>query len=648
MPYTPPSRSPSSLRSVSPVKSSSAAYAGLANGPIPQPTKDPLYTTQPPRTLHTKRYHHHRRSSGPTSPPRIPIHVSAFPSHLDRTAPKQDRQRRNSQSSNSSDDDDTIAESPPQTRHLPNLKELQDALKELPQHKIPSPPGSPDHRYQQVSKKDNLTLNNAEFVSYDSATSDGEQSSSTSPPEDTIEFPRMVRKKSGEIVKPSLKSPLLRRRPQSLPSTPVYPKAVHFDAQLEQVRHFNHAEKPLAVSTNTSPSEEFTANGFPFEKDYTDKSTEKQYQIELPNFPTGDLARQDATVRVESVHLSSTGRNLIGKVLVKNVAFEKWVAVRFTFDHWQTVSEVSGTYDATDSNKIAGYDRFTFSIKLQDFTNLENRQMYFCVRYNVTDHEFWDNNLGLNYQVEFRKRPNYLLRRASHPPETNGLPRVGDEGITDDFDIEISPETFAKNLAQQITSPRSALLANLGESPPMVKKAAVTASPSPGSDLPQGTTQKRPTGKAFANRYDFGASLSAAIANANVALGFEKSGLQKSVSPKPQGAIATDSYFAPLPQLFRSSPPVQSPTEIAKEDALVNDIKKTQLSGLQQAHHFRSRSYPLGSPVTSPGWGADETNRERFSPEENGKPPMDSHLYLDFLNNYCFVCSPPYHTDLLV
>src|SRR5579871_2652026 len=106
MPYTPPSISPSGLHSVSPVKSSSA-YAGLANGYIPQPTKHSpkASSTQPPRT-HPPKKHHHRRSSGPTSPPRIPIHVSSFAQQQDRTAPKQ-RTRRNSNTSNSSDEEDT-------------------------------------------------------------------------------------------------------------------------------------------------------------------------------------------------------------------------------------------------------------------------------------------------------------------------------------------------------------------------------------------------------------------------------------------------------------------------------------------------------------------------------------------------------------
>ena len=103
----------------------------------------------------------------------------------------------------------------------------------------------------------------------------------------------MVRKKSGEVVKPTLKAAHLRRRPLSLPSTPVCPKAVHFDAKLEHVRLFLHSEKPLAVSTNTSPSDEYSD---PIDKEYAEKTSEKQYQIALPNFPKDDqLSRRDYT-----------------------------------------------------------------------------------------------------------------------------------------------------------------------------------------------------------------------------------------------------------------------------------------------------------------------------------------------------------------
>jgi len=611
---------------VSPVKSSSA-YAGLANGHVnPQHLPKP---GPPSRTVHAthspaRHPNHHRRSSDPASPPRAPIPVAAFvPGKASPNRPP--HIRRQSNSSESSDSDDEL-------RSLNDLNNLRDALLEqLPQRKTSSPPGSPDHRFPpKISPRDNLSSVVPAASGYDSTLSDGEQSSSVTPPDDTA-IPRMVRKKSGEVVKPSLKTTGPRRRPLSLPSTPVFPKAVHFDSQLEHIRHFLHSDQPLAVSTNTSPTGEYSEQ-YLLEKD----PSEKQYQIELPNFPTGDqAARRDLPVRVESVYLSSNGKNLVGKVLVRNIAFHKFVAVRFTFDHWQTVSEVTATYDEAQSgsmtNKDPDWDRFAFSIKLQDVINLESKHMLFCVRYNVADQELWDNNYGQNYLVEFRKRPNYLLRRTTHPPEATGLSRLSGESV-DDFDIELSPESFAKNLAQQITSPRSALFANLGESPPLVKKSAPATSPSSSMDVANGTNQKRPTGKAFANRYDFEASLHAAIANANAALGIERSGLLKTTSPKPLNT--SDSYFAPLPLLFRQSPTVQSPVEVGGSPS--EQHKKTHLSGFQQTHHFRSRSYPLGSPAQSPSWSHDD--KEGYNSDDAlDKPPMGSTSYQDFINNYCFV-----------
>ena len=662
MPYTPPSISPSGLHSVSPVKSSSS-YAGLANGyTSPSTPKEHPPRAPPPSrnnstssTHHSRPTNHHRRSSGPTSPSRAPIPVTAFAQ--DRPTPRRPSPVRRTSSDTATSSSDDEVDTVPQhhslnKRNLPNLKELRDAIREnLPQHKAASPPGSPDHRYLNksvISSTDNLPPLVTDNTRYDSTTSDGEHSSATTPPDEGIDFPRMVRKKSGEVVRPSLKNANLRRRPLSLPSTPVFPKAVHFDAQLEHVRHFLHSEKPLAVSTNTSPSGEYSsANEFPFEKELS----EKQYQIELPNFPTGDQSsrRGDNPVRVDSAFLSSNGRNLIGKVLVKNLSFHKWVAVRFTFDHWQTVSEVSATFDNNQNtgtpNKDPGWDRFTFNIKLEDFTNLESRTMLFCVRYNVADQEFWDNNFGANFQVEFRKRPNYLLRRSTLPAEMKGIARRAsdDSAIGDDFDIDILPETFAKNLADQISSPRSALLANLGESAPFVKKATLSSTPSASSDIVNGTLQKRPTGKVFANRYDFSASLSAAIANANMTIGPERSGLGGQKSSSPKATNASDSYFAPLPLLFRESPPVQSPNELIKEDSLVNNIKKSHLSGLQQSHHFRSRSYPLGSPGQSPNWQVEGVKEGYTSDDSSEKPPIDSNSYLDFINNYCFVQIPIYN-----
>ena len=91
--------------------------------------------------------------------------------------------------------------------------------------------------------------------------------------------------------------------------------------------------------------------------------------------------------------------------------------------------------------------------------------------------------------------------------------------------------------------------------------------------------------------------------------------------------------------MFRPSPSVQSPTELVRDDNLVNNIKKSHLSALQHSYHFRSRSYPLGSPAQNASWTVEDMKEGYNSDESADKPPVDSSCYIDFINNYCFVCS---------
>lgn len=51
-------------------------------------------------------------------------------------------------------------------------------------------------------------------------------------------------------------------------------------------------------------------------------------------------SNSDADVLLESLHLSPDASSVDGTVRVRNIAFEKNVAVRFTFDDWQMTSEV--------------------------------------------------------------------------------------------------------------------------------------------------------------------------------------------------------------------------------------------------------------------------------------------------------------------
>ncbi|GAA6000925.1 CBM21 domain-containing protein [Rhodotorula paludigena] len=223
----------------------------------------------------------------------------------------------------------------------------------------------------------------------------------------------MVRKKSGELVRPSLKADTSRRdfsQARSAPATPVCPKYVHFDTQLEHVKHFLAQQRPAAVSRSGSPIETETEDepeAFPFPAMVQPQAG--VVQLVLPNFPPA-AARADEDAYVESLDMTSDGKSIRGIVHVRNLAFEKWVAVRFTLDHWQTVSEVSAEHHESLPGGQA--DRFAFTIRLQDLlARIEEKTMFLAVRYTVGGREIWDNNGGQNYRIEFKRVP-----AAPQPP----------------------------------------------------------------------------------------------------------------------------------------------------------------------------------------------------------------------------------------
>jgi Carbohydrate/starch-binding module (family 21) len=554
---------------------------------------------------------------------------------------------------NSSDDEDT---SRGRGRELENLAELQAAIRIIEQRKE----GSPDAR-KEDSKKARMALDlvipDSAQISHQSSTS----SDSHRPPlskearkishsrsstdsnivldkahqshspmvmqysrpesdeddEDSDETgsrskPPMVRKKSGELVRPALRPTSSKRRPSSMPGTPTYSKAVHFDSHLEHVRHFLQVDKPLAVSAGSSPVEAFESElEFPFgEESGRPRSPSYEWEIRLSNFPAETKERQHQPVRLERVFLSSDNKNLIGVVAVQNLAFHKQVAARFTFDYWKTTSEVTADYNNDVRRKQVndGCDRFNFSIKLNDQANLENKTMFFCIRYDVNGQQFWDSNSSINYQVEFSKkvkahgksgmpglgaRPlNGLPRSRPSPPMSAGNSRP--RSMPHSFDDFASGFDSYGPLNQSPT-------AMIGDSPIRLKGPRSRAEIVP--DAP--TRRPKANGQAFGNRYDFGASLSAAIQSASAILG-DQSGFTR--KPDTEQTIKEISASKPKP----ASKAQQKPPSIVVKKA----TGTTEIAPL----------------VNGPA-------RAKPASLVSEKPSLQSQSYQELVDKYCFVGS---------
>ena len=125
-------------------------------------------------------------------------------------------------------------------------------------------------------------------------------------------------------------------------------------------------------------------------------------------------------VALDSLVIAPDRKSLRGTVVVRNIAFEKRIALRFTADDWQTVSEVAAEYLEPCSGN-SGFDRWQFFIKLQDLlARIENITMLLAARYSVDGREHWDNNRDRNYRIQFRReRP---ASRAASDPGTSTAP----------------------------------------------------------------------------------------------------------------------------------------------------------------------------------------------------------------------------------
>ena len=244
---------------------------------------------------------------------------------------------------------------------------------------------------------------------------------------------KLIRKKSGQVVRSSLKSSrsasrtslsVLTFTPSSSKSEPTTPsKAVHFDTK-EHVKLFLAEQKPLAVSRDGSPTDDTSGTDSDFPRfiygdgaagaDGQPISRKTRLVMQVANMPVRINSTPDSDVLLEELCLSNDGQSIQGKVRVKNLAFSKAVAIRFTFDQWQTTSEVTGRW--MESLGGAEWDRFGFTIRLNDLlARIEGKTLVLAVRYTVAGKEIWDNNGGRNYVATFtRTKIPAEERRDSH------------------------------------------------------------------------------------------------------------------------------------------------------------------------------------------------------------------------------------------
>ncbi|KAI9569385.1 carbohydrate-binding module family 21 protein [Boletus coccyginus] len=322
-------------------------------------------------------------------------------------------------------------------------------------------------------------------------------------------------------------------RARSEPSTP---KNVHFpekDNALATVRVFKRSARPAALSNpangngdeTETEGEDTPPARFPFPR----ISPVLNYEIDPTKSSPVPSKSSPLNLFLESLNLSLSPPGatmkpiLTGFILVRNLAFEKHVAIRFTLDDWQTVSEVGAHYvdslshppsqvlssrspctqEDTTPQSGRGWDRFTFTIRLEDYAHsLSTRTLWLVARYHTNSifpapgssqygpgGEWWDNNDGGNYRVGFRPAvtastsPRNRPRREAasapiHPPHTQPQPTM----TCMEHALGLMVPSVPKNKEDRRLTPlRTGKLDLCNYSPPTVRATSSVSFPSAGS-----------------------------------------------------------------------------------------------------------------------------------------------------------------------
>ncbi|KLT42580.1 hypothetical protein CC85DRAFT_285313 [Cutaneotrichosporon oleaginosum] len=464
---------------------------------------------------------------------------------------------------------------------------------------------------------------------------------------------RIVRKKSGEVVRSALKpsGPLLPNgtptpttdkaramwESRSCPTTPSCPKYVHFDSQLERVKLFLQDQKPQVVSRQGSP-------------DYSDQESEEEREIEkvleikLPNFPTSHPFESD--MYLESLFLNDNRDALRGVVVVRNYSFQKWVAVRFTFDWWQTTSEVSASYQ--DSIRGGTFDRFTFNIKLSDILErIEEKTLFLCVRYNTDGRELWDSNGGENYQVLFERKTRMTPRYG--PKRTKNMPKSRNANAWSTTSAQTDGMADLRARLNRLTAEDAALTAPIPRSSkPRFSSPARGGSPHVSPRKPRSSGPATPDAVELppdlGNRYDFGSALKSSLKLSPTMRGRElqpeRHGSGDFYSPRPAFLLGTgpSSPLAGLPRSpLSSSDSPSSPASPLPFTGVVSPLAGpgTTLPALGSGHSSSTSSLssvnsimatPADSPASTRSKVVVEPPQESPSPSPSPLSSTDSPL----------------------
>ncbi|CCE65231.1 hypothetical protein TPHA_0K00970 [Tetrapisispora phaffii CBS 4417] len=176
--------------------------------------------------------------------------------------------------------------------------------------------------------------------------------------------------------------------------------------------HFNNKEH-ITSQPETKTSGLYNIN-FPILSNKNPKSLKFNIFVSLKDkncFP------QELTLHVQKNNTNFPNQSQIkqrslstfitGRILVKNIFYEKEVMLKYTLNNWNTSHDIRCTYLGDGNSFLPGLniDIFKFIFDYEpSCTNNANSKLEFCIQYVTKEGEkiveYWDNNDGKNYKVD--------------------------------------------------------------------------------------------------------------------------------------------------------------------------------------------------------------------------------------------------------
>lgn len=116
-------------------------------------------------------------------------------------------------------------------------------------------------------------------------------------------------------------------------------------------------------------------------------------------------------VSLENVVVRDNFR-LVGTVKVKNIACNKSVSIRCTFDSWSSSQDIAAKAVSGEQSTFGLFVTFTFEVTVPSTVSTTHGAIQFAVCYMADGQEFWDNNNCQNYMIDVQSEVSHEQQSA--------------------------------------------------------------------------------------------------------------------------------------------------------------------------------------------------------------------------------------------